>query len=387
MDPRALLVDVDLIGDKRQLYPLAPSPLLSESLEVWSERYIEDRVRENIKDSTVASYREAFNTFMEFSAAFNNIKMEQLGDKFIDAYIFWYQIKLAEVAYERAKIDVKTLKLIKANLEPGRKKKTAFYFDRRFSNTLSHRLVVVKQVLKFISYHNEEKHDYLPSFAKVVTIPEQTSEQSYLSIEELHGFIALMQEWPDACKSYQKRCNELVSYRDSLLMLIYAFTGARAEEVAVVRMSDIGLREYTYRGVYGSFYTISLRHTKNGNIRELAVFSDLIKMHIEKLKEHLSEDDYIGSTFSEGASTGKHVDHKHIYLFFKKACDILGYENKAGLHDVRRGYATEQLSEGVDIGQLAIDLGHTSWKTTQLYAKNSKETAMRSRMARKYNGK
>jgi integrase/recombinase XerD len=195
---------------------------------------------------------------------------------------------------------------------------------------------------------------------------------------ELIGF---MQQWPTQYKNYKRR-DEKTAWQYALITLLYCYTAARADEVLSLKIKDITESSILHEGKYEEFYIILFQTTKGNKYRESAVKKELIEVFVEKIKSLISEDFYISSQFVDHNFINKKIADSTMYRFITWALKSLGI-NKTGRHIIRRGYATNELAEGKDIGVVAIDLGHESIHTTiKHYVKNNPELMMKRRLSK-----
>jgi len=361
--------------DDSQLSPLSNGSLL-EDMQFWVRQILEQKELEKVSQKTLKSYSNALDSFLEFVSKYSDSNlMDNIGAKFINRYLIEYQAQLALKKIEKLK-----KKNIPGELEKYQriinqkdekflgKNDASFEILDEFQNTLKHRLTVVKILLKYISYNNEEEHDYTAMFRKLVTIKIKEQFTQYITVDEMDSVISLMTIWPDVYKEYKLKSSLRSAYRESLLILIYALTGARSEEVVKIKLSDISLFKHNNR----TYYSIKIQEGKGDKIREIGIDAGFIEKHIEYFKNNLPHKDcYISSTYSKGTYKNYPQHPNNIRTFGNFVLRILGI-NKSGLHTFRRGYATKRINEdGVNIALVAKEMGNSINVLEKYYLKHN----------------
>ena len=127
-------------------------------------------------------------------------------------------------------------------------------------------------------------------------------------------------------------------------------------------------------------YLPHFKTTKGNKYREADVKRELIEPFVEKIKILLPEDYYISAQYSAGKFINTKMADSTMYRFITWSLKLLDI-NKSGRHIIRRGYATNELGEGRDIGTVALELGHASPNTTyRHYIKNNPELMMKRKL-------
>jgi len=352
-----------------------------EDMQFWVSQFLEQKELEKVAPKTLKSYKDALKTFLLFVSKYKDNTMDTIGAKFINRYLIEYQASLASKKLEE---------LHKKNIVAGElyekykiiehqakekflgKNDAHFKILPEFENSLDHRLTVIKMLLKYISDNNKEEHDYTPLFRKFATIKHKDKFTEYITVEEMDEVIDFMSIWTDIHKQYKPKSKTRAAYRDSLLIILYALTGARSEEVVKIRLKDISLFKHNGK----EYYRIKIQEGKGGKVREVGVEAGFIKKHIEFLKQELpSSDYYIASTYDEKTKTykNKHVHQDTIRRFGNYVLEILGI-NKKGLHTFRRGYATKRIvHDKAELAVVAKEMGNTAGVLEKYYLKHNAE--------------
>lgn len=356
----------------------------SNTIEVWLERYIAQKYAQGVSPKTIKSYREAIVPFMTYAHQYESMmEIEDVTAKFINNYLLWYQDNLAQDDFTNGKIDQSILNEVMSNRKSNRGRNDAkLTIAYKYEKSLSHRLTVLKQLLSFISENNKEQKDFTQLFKYFSKIKVQKRSTDYLTNEELEELIAFMKEWPFIFKQYKPKSSERYAYRNALIVLLYCFTGARADEVISLNMEHITPSSYKDdSGHTHHFYTIAYHTTKGDKYREVVVRREEIDPYVEYMRDALSDARFtISSTYANGKYTNKKMSDVDMYLFVTWALHNMGIK-KSGRHIIRRGYATKELSDGKDLAIVALELGHTSTNTTfSAYVKNNPELMMRQKV-------
>lgn len=354
---------------------------LSQTIEIWLERYIAQKYAQAVSPKTIKSYREAIVPFMTYSHQYESMmEIEDITAKFINNYLLWYQEHLAQDDFVNQKIDQTVYNEVMSNRKTNRGRNDAkLTIAYKYEKSLSHRLTVLKQLLSFISENNKEQKDFTLLFKYFTKIKVQKRSTDYLTNEELEELIAFMKEWPRLFKEYKPKSSERYAYRNALIVLLYCLTGARSDEVISLKMEHI--LESSYKDDNGHihhFYTIQYHTTKGDKYREVVVHKDMIEPYVAYMRTALPDSTYtISSTYSKGQYTNKKMNDSEMYSFVTWALHTMGIK-KSGRHIIRRGYATKELADGKDLAIVALELGHTSTNTTfSAYVKNNPELMMK----------
>ena len=155
--------------DDEQLSPLS-SGELKEDIKFWVSQFLEQKELDRIAPKSLKSYSYALDTFISFVSKYSTQNsMQGIGAKFINRYLIEYQSSLAAQKLSEGKgLSEDKKKSYKKIVK--QKDDAHFEILHVFDNSLTHRLSVVKMLLKYISDNNEEEHDYTPLFRKFATI-------------------------------------------------------------------------------------------------------------------------------------------------------------------------------------------------------------------------
>jgi integrase/recombinase XerD len=361
----------DLLDDIAEYNLSNPSLTPYKNLKLWLDRWTEELERKKCAKKTIISYIAAANTFLDFVKRNRKIPMENIGARYINRYLINYQIRLAKSKFDERGLeegDLETL-IIEEKQKSIGKNDANFTILEAFENTLSQRLIVLKIFLKFITENNIEQHDYTRLYPRLAKIKIKDKFTDYLTAEELNTVIEYMDMWPQIYKDHKPKSSERYAWRDAFLMLIYALTGARSEEVTHIKLKDISLHKK--EGV--ERYIIKIEKAKGGKKRSVAIKRKHIEKYISYFKRVLPDDNYyISSTYRKGY-TNKPMSSNEIRTFSNNILKGLGI-NKTGLHSHRRGYVTKRVGEdGANASVVAKEVGNTTAILEKHYLKHTAE--------------
>ena len=149
------------------------------------------------------------------------------------------------------------------------------------------------------------------------------------------------------------------AYKNSLMILIMMFGGARASEVVNIKYRDIDTFTSEKRG---ERYSIAV--TGKGNKeRVLYIDKEHLNKHIDYLLSNRGENDYI----SGKANSNEPLTTQALYAFSKKVFNLINIDKK-GLHIFRHHFASNFVGEVGNIAILQDILGHSNINTTMIYS-------------------
>jgi len=148
--------------------------------------------------------------------------------------------------------------------------------------------------------------------------------------------------------------------RDRALVELLAATGARASEIASLKIADLNLdqRFCKCRGKGNKERLMPF-----GESAQHALFAYLSAVR-PKLVEDRADPGVVFLT-----SRGAPLSRIEIWKLFKKYAKRAGIPEAASPHTLRHSYATRMLAKGVDLRAIQELLGHSSITTTQHYTR------------------
>ncbi|WP_214688052.1 MULTISPECIES: tyrosine-type recombinase/integrase [unclassified Exiguobacterium] len=326
---------------------------------------------ENVKEvQTLFEYSKDLQLFMEFlhqhdrfrSTSPASITLEQLGTVTErDVLDFLQYLKSYDKQYQSS--TGKTLTKRYHNSDAGRSRKLATL--HRFLSDLERRKLIPIDPSKHLDIKVNKK-------AKI---------KNRLSPEQIERFFSVIKEDINATTSMEKAFHEKVKYRDSIIVLVLAFTGIRISECVQLDIQDVHLgSEMNYLVV-----------VRKGGDEEVIPLPDHVA---EELGQYIQ--------FRRGLMAlpdKRHQDALFLSLQKKRIHDktvrqlLEKYQIRSGIdikitpHVFRRTFGTNHYNQFQDMYLTAQVLGHSSAETTRkFYADPDAERVARSMRDFKYGG-
>lgn len=208
--------------------------------------------------------------------------------------------------------------------------------------TLSRRLVAVKMLLRFAvltGLLKETFTDTLESPKQWQKLPAVCSKEQIFALLDTPG--------PD--DPYWLRDK-------AILELLYA-TGARAAEVAALKLKDVNL-SVGYVRCFGKG-----RKERIVPLGRLA--AKAVQAYLETLRPQLAKPFSGQALFL--SRTGRALDRIELWRIVKKYARRAGLPKKLTVHTLRHCFASHLLAGGADLRALQEMLGHADIRTTQIY--------------------
>ena len=289
----------------------------------WVRRFlVEHLVGEiNLSRNTQQSYRDALRLLLPFVA------------------------RLSRTPIDRLEVEAVSAEAVRAFLTDLE--------DRRGCqiSTRNQRLAAVRSLAHFIARHSPE---HIHWCGTIRTIPFKKAPRpmvEYLEKAEMDALLAA----PDTTSSQGRR--------DHAILLFSYNTGARADEVAHVRISDLRL------GLTPGRDPSSVVIRGKGNKRRVC---PLWRQTVEELNSLVSGRDPEASVFLNRRS--QRLTRFGVYALVKRHATRAAMEHPAlarkevSPHTIRHTTAMHLLRAGVDINTIRAWLGHVSLRTTNVYA-------------------
>jgi len=140
-------------------------------------------------------------------------------------------------------------------------------------------------------------------------------------------------------------------------------SGLRVGEIVRIRVRDLDFPSLTVRIVNGK-----------QNKDRITVFSEALSVELKALVGNREGREYLFLNQS-----GKQYTKRTVQTIFSRAYRESGIQKRASCHTLRHSFATELLSNGIDIRSIKDLLGHKSVKTTMIYLHVTERTAARIR--------
>ncbi len=272
--------------------------------------------------NTISSYRDAFKQFFEFYRQYSGKEPDML--------------QMQELSKELVRDFLSQMET-----------------DGKSVSTRNQRLAALKSFCSFVKY---EYPEYIDIASDILAIrmkkqPEQTV--SYMIPEG----VRLLLEQPEV--------HTKAGYRDMLLLTVLYDSGARASEIINVRIGDIRIKQPA----------TLLLHGKGRKDRIVP----LSEKTAELIDNYLSHEHKNSAEFHDKLlftnRDGEQLTRAGVAYILKKYVTMAGDKNpdlipkKFSPHCLRHSKAMHLLQAGVAIIYIRDFLGHSSIKTTEIYAK------------------
>jgi site-specific recombinase XerD len=269
---------------------------------------------------TINAYRQALALFLPFAAKF-------------------YSIKIASLS-----IDHLSLPLILAFLD-------YLQADRsNAANTRNHRLAVIKSLAKMIRLMYPQKRQIADA---ILAIPQKKSQKKIVGFLYLEEIFAVY-EAVDLKKP--------LGFRDYTILHLLADSGARASEVAMLKLDYFNpdQKTLTILGKANKFRLIKLSQKT----------TDLMQRYITRYRPHPMPI-YQHCLFIN--KHGKPLTRKGIYLMCQKFLSIAVKPKRLNMihpvHSFRHACAINMIASGKSVSDVKNHLGHENVQSTMIYLK------------------
>ena len=217
--------------------------------------------------------------------------------------------------------------------------------------TRNQRLATIRSLAHYIGLHSPEHIEWC---AQIRNIPFKKTAQpgiSYLEKEEIEALLAAPNR------------SSALGRRDYALLLFLYNTGARADEVAHVRIADLNLTHQPKRN------PSSVRiHGKGNKTRHCPLWLETVEQ-LTPLTQGRSTEERVFLNRC-GQPLTRFGIHSLVQKYAQKAAQQVPSmaTKRISPHTVRHTTATHLLRAGVDINTIRAWLGHVSLNTTNIYA-------------------
>ena len=295
----------------------------TELLSCWVRRFLLEHLvaERNLAHNTQKSYRDALQQFLPFIARAAHQRLERL--------------RVEDVSPARTRAFL-------LDLEKTRKCGVA---------TRNQRLAAIHSLARFIGLHSPE---HLEWSGQIRTITSKKSARPLIGYLEKDEMDALLNT-PDQ-RTAQGR-------RDHAVLLFLYNTGARADEVAQVRISDLDLGAASSRDA-----TSVVLHGKGNKRRRCPLWPRMVN-ELRPLIDHRAESQHVFLN-----RRGQPLTRFGIHAIVERYAAHVAMElpsvakKRVSPHMIRHTTATHLLRAGVDINTIRAWLGHVSLSTTNVYA-------------------
>lgn len=225
-------------------------------------------------------------------------------------------------------------------------------------STRNQRLAAIKSFFNYVKYESPENPENIGGILQIKM--KRTSEPiiNYLSVE---GVSAIL---------HQPNMHSEKGFRDALILTLLYETGARVSEITEIKIGDIR---------HDKPSTIIL-HGKGSKGRLVPLSEKTVQL----IKSYLAQTQKNGIMFRNkllfSNRVGEKLTRAGVAYILKKYVDLARVENpdlipdKFSPHCMRHSKAMHLLQAGVAIIYIRDFLGHSSIKTTEIYAKSDEKT-------------
>ena len=273
-------------------------------------------------EATIASYRDAFKQFLTYCKVSTGKPPEKL---------------------EVTDLSKETVTSFLACLEQ----------DGKSISTRNQRLAALKCFFSYVKYEFPEYLDVAGSVMQIRMKKQPESTVNYITVDGV------------ACVLRQPNMHTAAGYRDALILTLMYDSGARVTEITDIRIGD--MRAQTPATI--------LLHGKGSKDRIVPLSSktaDLITSYLEqnKMDSAMFKDKLLFTNRSGFQLTRAGVAYilkKYVEMARQEIPDLI--PDRFSPHCMRHSKAMHLLQAGVAIIYIRDFLGHSSVKTTEIYAK------------------
>ena len=193
---------------------------------------------------------------------------------------------------------------------------------------------------------------------------EYSDKRTLTSDEIKHFFNTIQNELPES----EKDPRYIQTLRDLIVCQLLATTGARREEIANLKIGDLGFD-------YGRHIAnITGKGDKSRIILITEPIWENIKKYLRLRKLSLTDvDKPLLIAHSNACSDDKCMSGLTVYRIVKKYADLSGLGvDEISPHNFRHTFCTQSLDMGADLDDVALLMGHSTTRTTMRYDHSSR---------------
>lgn len=282
----------------------------------------------------------------------NYLRSERnLSENTIDSYAYTFKLLLE---YFRSEKSIQPNRISLDSITNENVRDFLNWLENSRGISKASRNIRLAAIHSFIKYVQLEDPAHLFEYQKILAIKNikhQTTEVPYLSVGQIKMVIS-------ATDASTKQ-----GFRDKVLLTILYDTGARVDELINIKYDDIRIGKQTTIKLYG----------KGGKSRNVPVMGETSRL----LEKYVKESTYINKVISETIfinRSGHKLTRAGVTHIIKKYVDKAN-ETGANItinvhpHVFRHSKAVHLLESGVELIYIRDFLGHSSVKTTEIYAK------------------
>ena len=291
-----------------------------------------------ISQKPLLQYKQDFLDWLDIEKGLAS-KSQQNYDRFLQRFFIWLHANnLQDIIPQKLTQELVWKYRVFLSRHESLKKSTQNYY-----------LIALRSLL---TYFTEKDITSLPPEKVKLAREKEERQVRFLDIEQLEKFFAA----PDISKFH--------GLRDRAILETLFSTGLRISELVNLNREQIKLPQNPSEELE---VTIT---GKGGRIRTVYFSERTLEWLTKYSKERTDNHDALFITYtSERKKTGAHrITPRAIQTMFKRATIKAGIPLTTTPHVMRHSFATDLLSQGVDIRTLQEFLGHKNIAATQIYA-------------------
>lgn len=226
--------------------------------------------------------------------------------------------------------------------------------DERYcsASTRNQRLAGIRSLARFIAMHAPEYTDWYGRLKSIPLRKSSTALISYLEKDEMDALLSA----PDVDTAQGRR--------DHAVLLFLYNTGARADEVAHVKMGDLNLN--IAAGHYNNSSVVI--HGKGNRLRRCPLWPETARLLQLLGRDRLSQETLFVNRQNRPLTRFgiRDVVVRNVAVAAASVPSLS--QKRVSPHTIRHTTATHLLRAGVDINTIRAWLGHVSLATTLIYA-------------------
>lgn len=252
-------------------------------------------------------------------------------------------------------IGIKAEKLTIADLNKNVIIRFLNYLEEERNNSAvsrNNRLAAIHSFFRFLEY---EYPDYIDEYIKIINIPfkkVRTKHMSYLTVEEMTFLLKSI----DTSTNY--------GYRDYMIILLMYESAIRVSELIDVKLADFR---------FSKPYSVKIigKGNKQRYVPLSEVFIDKFKEYLKcPLNKDLVQSDYLFTNHSKEKLTRAGVGYiLEKYVLKSREENPHLFRDSVTPHTIRHTKAMHLLQDNVNLIYIRDILGHSSIKTTEVYAR------------------
>jgi len=224
------------------------------------------------------------------------------------------------------------------------------------------KLFQINSLFKYIEENNNEMYRFNlgrtrgGKKTKSPVLQDEDDGFSYLNETELKGFIKVLDKFPFRVKNTAK---------PKLMTKIALYAGLRGEELASLRRDKVSVVDVKNSLIEGKFLQIYVDGKGNKERVALIRYENISKEYENYVKDAI----YCENGLFFCTESNKKYTINALYQQTKRILEYAGITKGAGIHLLRRSYASYLATQNVDFAIISELLGHANEEVTQLYVR------------------